>query len=434
MRITFVNIGLYIFQALIFYYYCNSIFNSKFKKITRMLCILAGFTVLFFVFLLGKVYINGIVVVLTIFLIVHFVYGERILSSMLQAILYLALLAATEYMSIPIVNIIYKLYGTDYHNDFHGYLFMVLISKTLHFISTMILILIFNRNKKKTITNKGMILTLTVLLSNVAILIMVEYISRKTEYNREMNIVWGVIAGLLLLLTFLLLFNRSYLINQADKIYELNIENQKKELDEQYFSVLEKSNDDMQILAHDFKNHLSYVRNLDSAEEKDKYIDKIYPEIEKFQQTASTGNKTLDVILSKYTSICELKAVSFKADVKNANLSQMESVDLIALLNNLLDNAVEAAEQSAAKRITLTLVKGTQFIDKLVIANSCDTAPAQSGDKLLTRKKEGALHGTGLKSVKKVCEQCGANYAWEYDSEKQLFTTTVLMPKEQKSN
>ena len=112
----------------------------------------------------------------------------------------------------------------------------------------------------------------------------------------------------------------------------------------------------------------------------------------------------------------------------------MESVDLISLLNNLLDNALEAAAQSEAKQIALTLVKDTQFMDKLVIANSCDTAPAQSGDKLLTRKKEDALHGTGLKSVKKVCEQYGANYAWEYDSEKQLFTTTVLMPKEQNGN
>ena len=190
----------------------------------------------------------------------------------------------------------------------------------------------------------------------------------------------------------------------------------------------------MQILAHDFKNHLSYVRHLDSVEDIDKYIDKVYPEIEKFQQTASTGNKTLDVILSKYTSICELKAVSFKADVKNANLSQVESVDLIALLNNLLDNAVEAAETSESKRITLTLVKDTQFMDKLVIANSCDTAPAQSGGKLLTRKKEGAFHGTGLKSVKKVCDRYGANYTWEYDSEEYLFITTVLMPREQKND
>lgn len=434
MSITFVNIGLYIFQALIFYYYCNSIFNSKFKKGFRLLFILLGFSILFFINLLAKVYLNGIMVVLTIFLIVFFVYNESVWSSLLQAILYLAILAASEYVALPIVNIVYKLYDTDFHNDFHGYLFATIISKTIHFICIIILIWFFNRKNSKSISRKGMLLTLTVPLSNIAILIMVEYISRKTAYSREMNIVWGVIAGILLLLTFLLLFNRSYLINQADKIYELNIENQKKELDEQYFSVLEKSNDDMQILAHDFKNHLSYVRHLDSAEEKDKYIDKIYPEIEKFQQTASTGNKTLDVILSKYTSICELKAVSFKADVKNANLSQMESVDLIALLNNLLDNAVEAAEQSKSKQITLTLVKDTQFMDKLVIANSCDTAPAQSGDKLLTRKKEGALHGTGLKSVKKVCEQCGANYAWEYDSEERLFTTTVLMPKEQKSN
>ena len=121
MSITIVNIGLYIFQALIFYYYCNSIFNSKYKKITRLLCILAGFTVLFFVFLLGKVYLNGIVVVLTIFLIVYFVYNQSVLSALFQAVLYLALLAATEYVSIPIVNIIYNFYGTfnivNYNNN-----------------------------------------------------------------------------------------------------------------------------------------------------------------------------------------------------------------------------------------------------------------------------------------------------------------------------
>ena len=263
---------------------------------------------------------------------------------------------------------------------------------------------------------------------------LIQYLSNGMTPNVQLYVVWAISAIFFYVASFLTLNYRNFMISKTNQISELTIENQKKELDEQYFSVLEKSNDDMQILAHDFKNHLSYVRHLDSAEEKDKYIDKVYPEIEKFQQTASTGNNTLDVILSKYTSICALKAIDFKTDVKNANLAQVESVDLIALLNNLLDNAVEAAETSAAKRITLTLVKDTQFIDKLVIANSCDTAPAQSGDKLLTRKKEGALHGSGLKSVKKVCEQCGANYAWEYDSEERLFTTTVLMPKEQNGN
>ena len=429
MSITFVNIGLYIFQALIFYYYCNSIFNSKFKKITRMICILAGFTVLFFVFLLGKVYINGIVVVLTIFLIVHFVYGERILSSMLQAILYLALLAATEYVSIPIVNIIYKLYGTDYHNDFHGYLFVVLISKTLHFISTMILIWIFNRNKKKTITNKGMILTLTVPISNIAILIMVEYISRKTEYNREMNIVWGVIAGLLLLLTFLLLFNRSYLINQADKIYELNLERKKQELDKQYFNIIEKSNNDMRILAHDYKNHLTNIRNLQSLDEINSYIDRIFPEVEKFNKIGISKNKTLDLILSKYTSICEIKKIDFKIDVKEGNLKQIDGYDLTIILNNLLDNAVEAAEKSEKKQISFKIISENDYYDKLLIVNSCDLMPKSNSEGLLTAKKEEGFHGYGLKSAKRAVRKYKADLYWEYVEGSNEFITSILFPK-----
>ena len=432
MGTTIINIVLYLLQAFFFYYYCNSIFNSKYKKSTRLLWILLGFTVLFFVFLLGKVYINGPVIVLTIFLIVYFVYGQSVLSALFQGVLYLALLAGTEYISIPLVNILYKLYDTDFHEDFHGYLFVVLISKTLQFVCMMLLIWIFNRNKSNSVSKKGMILTLTVPLSNVAILTMVEYISRKTQYNREMNIVWGIIAGLLLLVTFLLLYNRSYLVRQADKISELILEKQKRELDEQYFSIIEKKNDDMQILAHDFKNHLATIRNMDSLEEADDYIDKIYPAIEKFNTIGVSKNKTLDLVLSKYVSLCEIKNVEFSFDVKTANLHQLDSVDLTALLNNLLDNAVEAAAQSAGKKITLVLKQQSDYMDALLLHNSCDSAPQENAGNLISRKADKEAHGFGTKSIRKIAEKYGGIYDWQYDEKAHLFTTSILFAREQK--
>lgn len=430
MGTTIINIVLYLLQALFFYYYCNSIFNSKYKKSTRLLWILLGFTVLFFVFLLGKVYINGPVIVLTIFLIVYFVYGQSVLSALFQGVLYLALLAGTEYISIPIVNILYKLYDTDFHDDFHGYLFVVLISKTLQFVCMMLLIWIFNRNKSNSVSKKGMLLTLTVPLSNVAILIMVENISRKTEYNREMNIVWGIIAGLLLLLTFLLLFNRSYLVRQAEKISELTLENQKRELDEQYFSVIEKKNEDMQVLAHDFKNHLATIRNMDSLEEADDYIDKIYPAIERFSTIGVSKNKTLDLIISKYTSLCDIKGITFLVDVKTANLSFIESQDLTALLNNLLDNAMEAAEESEEKKISLVIEKQNEFLEKLTLTNSSDNAPQEKAGNLISHKADKETHGFGTKSIRKIAEKYGGIYDWQYDAQAQIFTTSILFSKE----
>ena len=433
MNNSIIDIFIFIFEAFELSFYCKNAFKSKFKSRTSVLIIFMAYFVLYWICQLRLTFLNDICQVITIFLIIFFLYSQKFVTSLIHSFLFYGLLVATEYITVPIIAIIFDSNYEIYKTNSTFYLYAAISSKLLHFLTILILLMIYKRIKQKE-SIKGLSLTVIITLSNVVILTIIELLIAKTNINQEVYVLWCVLAGLLLISNFMVFLNRSNIIRQTERIHELNIENQKKELDEQYFSVLEKSNDDMQILAHDFNNHLSYVRHLNSAEEKDKYIDKIYPEIEKFQQTASTGNKTLDVILSKYTSICELKAVSFKADVKNANLSQMESVDLIALLNNLLDNAVEAAEQSKSKEITLTLVKDTQFIDKLVIANSCDTAPAQSGDKLLTRKKEGALHGTGLKSVKKVCEQCGANYAWEYDSEEHLFTTTVLMPKEQNGN
>lgn len=425
-----INASLYIFEAVLFWRYCNSAFKVKKRDILSFLICLLSYGGLFFIFKLNLNYVNIIANIIVCFLIIHFWYKENYLISLIHATLILAFMTTAEYITIPAFAILFKGNFNTYLQSDLFYFFANLISKIIHLVLCVLFLRLYNKNKNQT-EKKGFLLIFVISFSNMVLFLLIQFVTQSIEPNTKLYIIWMISALFLYISIYLVFYYRNYIIRQAEQINILNMEKQKRELDEQYFSVLEKSNDNMQILAHDFKNHLSYVRNLDNVEDIDSYIDKIYPDIEQFQQTAATGNKTLDVILSKYTSICELKAVSFKADVKNANLSQVESVDLISLLNNLLDNAVESAEQSETKTLSLALIKDTQYMDKLTIKNACDNEPEQSGEKLLTRKKDGALHGTGLKSVKKVCEKYGANYAWDYDSEKHIFTTTVLIPKEQ---
>ena len=427
-----IDVSMYIFEALLFLFYCYTTFNNRYNKSLTVSLFFVTYGFLFGVLQIGNIYANMISNIVACIILLYFLFETRIISAIFHSIIFYAFLVISEYITIPLISIIFRVDFESITDENLAYMIAAIASKIIHLVCCMIILSVYRKIKHRENKN-GFSLMLLIPIFNIVMFELIVMVTKDVPY-KNLYTIWIVCGVLMLISSLLVFFNRYYIIKQANKVNELEIENKKKDSDKQYLSVLEKANDDMQILAHDFKNHLSYVRHLDSADEKDRYIDKVYPEIEKFQQTAATGNKTLDVILSKYTSICQMKAIAFKTDVKNANLSQVESVDLISLLNNLLDNAVEVAEQSKSKRITLTLVKDTQFIDKLVIANSCDTAPAQSGEKLLTRKKEGALHGTGLKSVKKVCEQYGANYAWQYDSEVLLFTTTVLMPKEQKSN
>ena len=430
MNKILIDVFLYVFECILFYYYGNNAFNSNMKKSLRFLIVLFGHIVLFFVYQIGINYVNGITIIIVLCLLIRFVYNSNWLTSILHSIFYLATMIAGEYLVYPLANVLFDLKDVDAHNNLHSYLFAVITSKVIHFICIMVMLFFISKNKHEQVKDtKGFALILTVPISNMVILAFIEYISKQLSYDFKANVLWGMIALFMLLTNFLVYYNRNYIIKQAERINELNIENQKKKLDEQYLSIIEKSNDEMKILAHDFQNHLIFVRDLSSAEDKDKYIDKIIPRIDKYSNAGISNNKTLDIIISKYSTLCDINNIGFYVDVKTANLSQVDSFDLVTLLNNLLDNAFESALQSSKKEIQLCICHHSQYFDKLTIANSCENRPAIKDDKLSTWKKDKKVHGYGLKSVKKIAKKYNADYYWEYNEESKTFLTSIIIPK-----
>ena len=428
---TVVDIILYIAGAIIFLFYCNNAFNSTKSKYVKLLFMSLGFLVLYGIYQIGINYINGIAMFIVFFLLMHFVFEASVLSATIQSLLYIAFMIAGEYIVIPVSQYLYNLNGSDYHDNLHSYIFVVVASKLIHLVCLLLMLIVLKRITKNNDDDiKGFALILIIPISNIVFLTFIEYISIKVAFDEEFIIIWSIVALLMLLSNFLVFYNRSYILKQSRRINELNIERQKKELDEQYFSVIEKKNEDMQVLAHDFKNHLATIRNLDLPKEANEYIDSIYPEIEKINQIGISKNKTLDLIISKYVSLCEIKGIDFSIDVKTANLSFIESQDLTALLNNLLDNAMEAAEESEEKKISLVIEKQNEFLEKLTLTNSSDNAPQEKAGNLISHKADKEVHGFGTKSIRKIAEKYGGIYDWQYDEKTQIFTTSILFSKE----
>lgn len=204
---------------------------------------------------------------------------------------------------------------------------------------------------------------------------------------------------------------------------------QQAENDERYFEVIEQSNKDMQVFAHDIKNHLIQIRNMEDFESAKNYIDSIYPQIETFSSIGISQNKMLDLIISKYIKLCGSKDIKFSVDVKTANLNYIADSDLSTLLNNLLDNAVEAAEQTKEKKITLKIYSKSKNFDALTLSNSCNSPPISSGQKLQTTKKNKRFHGIGLKSVIKTVDKYNGIYDWNYDEKSNTFETIIAFSK-----
>ena len=198
------------------------------------------------------------------------------------------------------------------------------------------------------------------------------------------------------------------------------------QLEKSYYEILEHQNQQLRSYAHDAKNHLAAIKNLNTDPKVDEYIRQMEAQLQAYTSCCHSGNRALDVMVDKYVTACQIKEVHFSYDVRLCNLGGVDDFDLVAILGNLLDNALTAAQDSRERWMELaTAVRnGYQVV---VVENSCDRPPVEGEDGLRTTKKERELHGFGLKSVAQALKKYQGDFQWEYDGEKKHFLMTVMI-------
>lgn len=202
---------------------------------------------------------------------------------------------------------------------------------------------------------------------------------------------------------------------------------EKIKTDISYYDILEKQNTNLRSYAHDARNHLSAIKNLNTDPEVDSYVSEMIRSLEEYSNVSHSGNRILDVIIDKYITECGINNISFSFDVKNNNLSGLEYHDTVTILGNLLDNAIEAALTSEGKTITFETDYRNNY-SVIIISNTCDVKPKFDNNKTpVTTKDNKPLHGFGLKTVRKTIKKYDGDIAMEYDDQKKTFNVTLML-------
>lgn len=240
------------------------------------------------------------------------------------------------------------------------------------------------------------------------------------------KIALAVISLALFFSVVLLFIMYQHNIEKENKLFILQNEIDKKEIDKTYYDILEKQNQDLMIYAHDAKKHLSAINEINDNPVISDYIDNMTEALKAYSKVSHTGNHIFDVILNKYTTECEIKNIDFSYDVKLCNLNFIENYELVTILGNLLDNSIRAAGNTANAFISLyTHYKNTYAV--LEIVNSCNTPPIFSDSELLTTKENKTHHGLGIKSVKRAIKKYSGDMDWKYDDIDNTFTVTLML-------
>lgn len=165
--------------------------------------------------------------------------------------------------------------------------------------------------------------------------------------------------------------------------------------------------------SHDFHNHMAALRALLQQAQYQKateYVQALCRDLPADSGVIRTNNPIVDTVLNEKYAQARLQNTSMRFTIQDLSAFPMEDKDLVTLLGNLLDNALEACRKcSGPSYISLKILpKKDGFL--LSAENTSPPVKILEGSQVQTDKTDPLLHGFGLANIRRILEK----YGWEY--------------------
>ena len=192
--------------------------------------------------------------------------------------------------------------------------------------------------------------------------------------------------------------------------------------------ILQQKNELESQFWHDWNNRMQVLNNIAECENvsalKD-FVLKMDNKAKMHKVYSGSGILIVDSIINSKLTDAENQNIEVAASVKIPSDIEVDADDMVVILGNLLDNAIEACERVNSHKyikVSLKYKKGCLFIN---VRNSFDNVIEQINGEYITRKNNKALHGIGLKSVKATIDKY--NGGIKFLTDKDEFNVHVML-------
>lgn len=221
-----------------------------------------------------------------------------------------------------------------------------------------------------------------------------------------------LVYALSLICVIILNFTIFYLYDSFTKAFDEKIQMEMIKQEIEYYhkqaDLIQESSEGIKQIRHDMKNHIIVIEELAKIQDNDKildYISNLYDKLGQAKVFSDTGIIAIDSVLNYKLTQAEKKGIDVTSEITIPNNLEFQSNDFVAILGNLLDNAIEATSKlNDNKYIKLHIKynKGTVFI---AVKNSFDGKLNIVGNEYKTTKDSDSLHGIGMKSIETTIKQ-----------------------------
>ena len=245
----------------------------------------------------------------------------------------------------------------------------------------------------------------------------------RSDNSYEMNVIYTFIAmaGIIIINVISV-----FLLIMEQKLYEQKMRQQvmlgayqQKEKDIESILDMQKQNSKQR---HDIKNVLILIRELINDEQYAKatqMLDK-YSTGQKNINLAEiiSNNIVLNYLLNRKINQCHDSGIDMGCYVLG-DITGVDDMDLYILLENLCDNAIEAAAQSNNPAIKLQISEDNGNLC-IYIGNTTSGNVLRSNPDMNTTKKDKSMHGFGIMNIRDIIDKYNGTINYEQQGDNYL--------------
>ena len=417
-------------EAVILWQYTSNLFTSSYGSKIRLALLSALYTILFLLSLLKQTGLNVVsfFVFNTVFLYVLF--KLKLLLALFHSAIVTAIMGISE---IAVLGIISRFFPHFLLETDAGLVFYTVFSKIFFFAVIYLLIHLFKEKKlNQEQYGHSEILLMLIPVSSIFIIFTLLSIGETSAFAPPIDFLVTICAVFLLMVNLLVFGINQYNQKKSQEYADLQLLLQKESDSVEYYEMMLAQNENQSILIHDIKKHLQSIKLLNEKHDSDKinaYIQQLMESSDLRETTNICDNEMLNAILCRYQRQCNDKHIHFHTDIRSGTVQYIYQHDLTSLFCNLLENAMESAENIPDSFIELTVQKkeNSPFVI-IILINSCQNTPVYNQEGVpVSHKSDNGRHGFGIKSIKKVVKQYHGNLQMYYDNDSGTFHTIITL-------
>lgn len=301
----------------------------------------------------------------------------------------IVLCAVTDYFSFPIFN-------KGYYSNVTG----IIIMRIVAYIEALVFYNIKTLKKNETVNIPQWIATIFIPLATLTLKVFII----DSESATKLQV---VLSTLILFFVNLITF---FLYNSLAKSYskekEAAIVSKEKEMYYNQCNLMKETSEHLQKFRHDINNQFISIKELMSKGMYDElycYIESLTKKLEIDRIFSNTGNIIVDSIINYKLNM--LTNSSIETEIAVPPLLNVDVNDLVIILGNILDNAIEALNNSNQESKLYFKVVYSQ--GRLIIkeTNTYNTKICYENGEIQSSKTDKSNHGLGLKSIEEAVKR-----------------------------